>query len=447
MKMAVVGPLSPLRTGVAHFSENLLPFLAERCEVKLFSDPYPPSETPNLSKFPTAPISELLVASPGFDAILYHMGNHYRYHRRVFEALWEIPGIVMLHDCVLNQFFAKYTLERGNHGAFRRLFGLCYDDSGATSRFIKGGGDPYEFPMAGVVARRSRGVIVMSEYGAEIVRREAPEAKTLKINFPRFSSKAAPMDADSSSIGGIELAPECFVVAAFGHMTPAKRIDVAIEAFAKFAKEVPNSVFLLAGEESPDFPIRKAIAGQASANIHYLGYVEDDEAERLLGRADVFINLRHPSNGEMSASLMRMLGLGKVVIVSNYAQFAEFPDSTCVKIDLGPGEAADLAGELLALARDEGRRVRIGEAAREHVSRRHGPGDAADAIVAFARENAATEPQLADEKVEGVLFRDNSPLRYPRMVVYNGRRLLRRAGEQGIASAARQALTRSLDRT
>jgi glycosyltransferase involved in cell wall biosynthesis len=286
----------------------------------------------------------------------------------------------------------------------------------------------------------------MSEYGAEIVREEAPGAPALKISFPHFSPGTAPTNANSS-ISGVELAPERFVVAAFGHMTPAKRIDVAIEAFARFSKEFPGAVFLLAGEESPNFPIRKVIARQASENIHYLGYIGDGEAERLLGRADVFINLRYPSNGEMSASLMRMLGLGKVVIVSNYAQFAEFPDSTCAKIDLGPGEVDDLAGELLALARDEGRRARIGEAAREHVSMRHGPGDAADAIIAFARENSASEPRLSGERIECVLFRDNFLLRYPRMIAYNGMRLLRRAGEQGIATAALQAFTRAPGRT
>ena len=446
MRMAVVGPLSPYRTGVAQFSENLAMFLAERCDIKLYSDACTSADNRISRKIATAPISDLYSEAGEFDTVLYHMGNHYRYHRSVFEALWRIPGIVLLHDCVLNHFFAKYALEKGNFGVFRRLFGLCYDDSGAASRFIRGDGDPYEFPMAGVVARRSRGVIIMSEYGAEIVRRESPGTQTVKISFPHFSSEAGPRDADGS-IGGLELAPERFVVAAFGHITPAKRIDVAIAAFARFEKEFPDAVFLLAGEESPNFPIQKAISQQASKNIHYLGYLDDEEAERLLLRADVCINLRYPSNGEMSASLMRMLGLGKVVIVSNYAQFAEFPDSTCIKIDVGPGEVDALAGELVALARDEERCRRIGGAARDHVSRRHGPEEAADAIVAFARENSSVEPQLSDKEIEGVLYCDNLLLRRPRMIVYNGRRLVRRAAEQGIATAVRQALSRAPDRT
>jgi hypothetical protein len=46
-----------------------------------------------------------------------------------------------------------------------------------------------------------------------------------------------------------------------------------------------------------------------------------------------------------------------------------------------------------------------------------------------------------------VLIPDNLIVRLPRMALYNGRRLLRRAGEQGIATAARQALSRTPDRT
>ena len=445
MKLACIGPLSPLRTGVAHFSENLLPFLAERCEVKLFADPYPPSETSILQEFPAAPISDLASEASGFDAILYHMGNHYRFHRTVFEALWEIPGIVILHDCVLNQFFARYALGRGNFGTFRRLFELCYGDAGSDEalRFCEGKGDPYRFPMAGVVAMRSRGAIVMSEYGAEIVRKEAPGAKILKANHPYFPPRA---DAESSKpvFERLKIGPDCFVVASVGHMTAAKRIDVAVEAFAKFSQEFPDSMFLLAGQESGGLPVRDIIARQSAANIDYLGYLDDSDLNRLMDRADVFINLRYPSNGEMSGTLLHMLGHGKAVVVSNYAQYAELPDSACVKIDLGPDEADDLARELAKLAHDRERRQRMGEAAKNHIARHHTREEMADAIVQFAQANSETEPLLEAKQIEGLLLPDGFLKRSRQMVVYNTRRFIGHSKEQGLANTARRALKRAL---
>jgi glycosyltransferase involved in cell wall biosynthesis len=446
MKMACVGPLGPFRSGVAQFSENLLPFLAERCDIVLFSDPYPPSETPTLSKFEIAPISKLTQEAEKFDAILYHMGNHYRYHRRVFEALWRIPGIALFHDCVLNHFFAKFALERGNFETFRRLFEFCYGEGDNVLKFYKGRGDPYAFPMAGVVAVRSRGAIVMSEYGAGIVRAEAQGAKVLKVNFPYLLPQSEVSRA-VRKIGRLEVDPDAFVVSSIGHMTSAKRVDIAIEAFSRFTTKFPNSIFLLAGETAPSFPIREVLARQTAQNIHFLDYLEDSELDALLCRADAFINLRYPSNGEMSAALMQMLGRGKPVVVSNYAQFAELPDAACLKLDIGSGEIDNLAEMLLELARDEGRRRSIGKAARDYVAQHHTCGKAADAIVSFAMENSASEPPLSADMAKGMLLPDGLLKRYPRMAVYNGRRLLGRSMEQGLITTARQVFWKAFART
>ncbi len=453
MKLACVGPLSPSRTGVARFSENLLPFLAKRCEIKLFTEENPPASTPILSEFSAAPIAALTAEASTFDAILYHMGNHYRFHRRVFEALAEVPGIVLFHDCVLNQFFAKYALERGNFGVFRRLFELCYADSGQSdaSLFIEGKSDPYRFPMAGAVAMRSRGTIVMSDYGRDIIRGEAAGVEVLKINFPHFESGGESEPAESAEPTEtfrrrFGVAEGCFVVTCIGHMTPAKRVDVALEAFRKFSEKAPNSVFLLAGDESPRLSISDMIARSRLKNARYLGYLERTDLDGLMRLSDVCVNLRYPSNGEMSATLLDMLGRGKVTAVSDYAQFAEFPDGTCVKIGLGPGEVDALAGELLDLSRDEERRLSIGKAARERIEREHRPGDAADAIIDFAQAQSGAEPVLTLEDIRGLLLPDGPVRRMGQMIAYNGRRAAAYCRERGVVRTTRQAVRRAFVR-
>jgi hypothetical protein len=59
---------------------------------------------------------------------------------------------------------------------------------------------------------------------------------------------------------------------------------------------------------------------------------------------------------------------GKPVLLSNYEQFAEFPDDCCLKVDLGPAEEPMLLEYLRLLAGDEALRRRIGENARRYVS-------------------------------------------------------------------------------
>jgi SAM-dependent methyltransferase len=60
------------------------------------------------------------------------------------------------------------------------------------------------------------------------------------------------------------------------------------------------------------------------------------------------LNLRHPTVGESSGSLLRALGLGKAVLVSDVGAFREFPDDVCLKVPVGASEE-DLIFEYLNL--------------------------------------------------------------------------------------------------
>ncbi len=443
MRLACIGPLSPLKTGVAHFTENLLPFLAHHCDIKLFTEEYPPSATPILKRFPAAHISDFPRESSEFDIALYHMGNHFAYHKSVFESLCRVPGVVFLHDCVLHHFFSRYVVERGNFRGFRNLLKLCYPDldDDKVSAFLEGKGDPYQFPLAGIAARFARGTIVMTDYGREMVLEEVPEARVLKINHPYFPPDIATVETQVLR-RKFDIPETAFVISSLGHITPAKRIGVALEAFAKFHEMSPNSVFLLAGEASMQLPLTDMIARIAPKGVKYLGYLDDRTFNGLMQLTDVFINLRYPSNGEMSGSLLHMLGRGKVAIVSNYAQFREFPDDVCVKINLGPNEADDLAYELLDLAGQGERRSRIGEAARKYVIENNTREAAAEAIVDFAKEVLTAEPLLSMTEADDFLLSDGLVRRSYQWFLHNTRRLSSLYEDHGLVPAVRQAVRR-----
>src|SRR5207244_11168588 len=58
---------------------------------------------------------------------------------------------------------------------------------------------------------------------------------------------------------------------------------------------------------------------------------------------DRLVNLRYPSAGETSGTLIRAFEAGKPVAVSDYAQFAEYPNDCVVKIAFGEREIDELA--------------------------------------------------------------------------------------------------------
>src|SRR5207302_9663109 len=77
--------------------------------------------------------------------------------------------------------------------------------------------------------------------------------------------------------------------------------------------------------------------------VTFTGYVEDAEFAAHFAAVDRLVNLRYPSAGETSGTLIRAFEAGKPVAVSDYAQFAELPDDCVVKIPFGEREVELLA--------------------------------------------------------------------------------------------------------
>ncbi len=112
----------------------------------------------------------------------------------------------------------------------------------------------------------------------------------------------------------------------FGFLTSAKRAEVVLEAFRIARERDPRLTLLIVGEPAPNITLPEG------EGIITTGYVADEDFPRYYAAADRLVNLRYPSAGETSGTLIRALDAGKPVAVSDYAQFAELPDAIAVKI-------------------------------------------------------------------------------------------------------------------
>ena len=74
-----------------------------------------------------------------------------------------------------------------------------------------------------------------------------------------------------------------------------------------------------------------------------------------MAACDVLVNLRSPTMGETSGSVIRGLALGKPMLVSDVGWFGELPDGVALKIPVDDYEVATIAGAL-ELAADHGAR-------------------------------------------------------------------------------------------
>jgi SAM-dependent methyltransferase len=106
-----------------------------------------------------------------------------------------------------------------------------------------------------------------------------------------------------------------------------------------------------------------------SAHVRHIPFAPIDDFNGYMSACDVVLNLRYPTVGESSGTLLRALGLGKAVVVSGVGSFNEYPDEICLKAPVDASEE-DYIFEYLNLlfSRPEVAQA-LGARAREWVER------------------------------------------------------------------------------
>src|SRR6266496_4851582 len=129
MKLAYFSPLGPQRSGIADYSEELLPYLSQGADITLFVDGFKPTNRELLARFPVHDYrrdpSSLRLLS-GFDAIVYHMGNDHRYHAGILDVMGQHPGIIVFHDFALQDFFLGLARDRGDLRLYLDEVAACH---------------------------------------------------------------------------------------------------------------------------------------------------------------------------------------------------------------------------------------------------------------------------------------------------------------------------------
>jgi len=305
-------PLPPAKTGVAHYASMLIPALSKRVDLVL---------------------NDLAVPDR-----IYHLGNN-PHHEWIYREAMQTPGVIVLHDLVLHHLIVEMTLARGDVDGYVAALEANHGAAGAAWARGRAAGLHSEmgnflFPASIEVARRSRAVIVHNHYAAERLRSFGVTTPIHVVAHPfEPAAPAPPRPSHDERVIGL-----------FGFLTSAKRADVVLEAFSR-ARRRRALQLLVVGEPAPNI----AVAAFAADGVTFAGFVSDEELPAYFAAVDCLVNLRYPSAGETSGTLIRAMAAGKPVAVSDYAQFAELPDDCVVKIPFESeveALAKFLAGEL-----------------------------------------------------------------------------------------------------
>ena len=324
-RLAVLTPLPPARTGVAHYASMVVPALREAIHRQPPTAHRPPPTVDALEDWTTGRLDD-------YDHVIYQLGNN-PYHERMYAEAMRRPGVVVLHDLVLHHLIVEMTLARGDADAYVDALEANHGPAGAAWARGRAAGLHSEMgnfllPASVEVARRAKSVIVHNRYAHDRLRSFGVTTPIHVVPHPYVPETRVFPRGDAQKR----------VIGFFGFLTSAKRAEVVLDAFRIARARDPRLELLIVGEPAPNIDV-DALRGEG---IVMTGYVADDDFPRYYALADRFVNLRYPSAGETSGTLIRALDAGKPVAVSDYAQFAEFPDDVVFKVPLGAGEVERL---------------------------------------------------------------------------------------------------------
>jgi glycosyltransferase involved in cell wall biosynthesis len=386
LRLAYFSPLPPSPSGIADYSAELLPYLAELADVTVFSDDH----EANAIDLPLKPTSDYPALRRDFDVPLYQMGNSDR-HESMYAMMSRFPGIVVLHDYFLHHFMYFYTMKHADWIGYER--DMAYPSGRDGRRLAQAVRDGraelplFDEPLNARLIDGAAGLIVHSRYAAERARAGPPGPAVIPAPVtPR------PGRSRREQLG---VADDALIFGSFGLVTAEKRLDAALRAFRRVHERYPHSRYLLVGGVQRDVDLPGLLAElQLEKAVHHVGQVAElAEFVDWIHTADVVINLRQPTAGETSAVALRALAAGRPVVVYDHGWYAELPDEVALKVP--PGDEAALFAALAGLAAEDGRRKAMGEAAAAYVRANHLPQQVARAYVAYINTVLESGPAYA----------------------------------------------------
>ena len=355
-RLAFVGPVPPASTGVASYDRAVLDglrrigFLGRHRTDVLW--PLDARRRRSVSRYELA---------------IYQLGNNARFHQRVYDLAWEVPGLVVLHDLALDDLVQG--LEVGGdphaHDTVREAVSPHARPADPDALLH----EPLRVPWCAAIARRARGIVVHSDFGRRYLRSigcrtpvfvvphpVTEDADAMRRAAPRARELRAPLEARGART----------VVVAPGDVNEAKCLDALVEAIAQLPTDVHAAIV---GRRIPGYDLAPTIAAHGVGDRVTVWHdVTDQDFRAWLVAGDVGVDLRFPHRGEVSGSLAMAMVAGLPTIVSATGTYLDLPDGTVAHVPAGPVDAAHLAARIAELRSDRASRDRIGDAARAHMA-------------------------------------------------------------------------------
>ena len=297
------------------------------------------------------------------DLAVYHVGNNLDFHRDIYALAARRPGLLVLHDLALDDLGAALLAVGDPLGGPTRVEALE-----AAGRLGAAGelDDPLRVPWCAYLVRRSRGVIVHSEFGRRYLESFGVRTPVFVVPHPVIEAERTMRRAHRRAARVRARFPGRVLVGVLGDIGRAKAIGAILEAVARVG---PPAHLVVVGRSIPMFDVEREEIGPSGHGdrVTVAHDVTDRDFLAWLAACDVVVNLRHPHRGEVSGTVVRSLQAGKPTVVPATGTYLDWPEEAVVRVPAGPPDPEVLAAALAPLVADPARRAAVGARARAHI--------------------------------------------------------------------------------
>ncbi len=315
----LVTPLPPMETGLATYAVRVLEHT--RCSIR-WTVAFPgEADTPSLPDGPSyVPLDDLDPGDvPGIR--IFQLGNSIHCFP-VLQALYRLGGTAVFHETVIHHMLRYCYLEQGMVEDYRRELRFCFGPGAEmVERELgrKGLSDTVydsllkRYPLSGRAVNASHSAVCLNEYAAASIRDCYPPGAVITVGHP-LSTLPELAEAEKPF-------PVCLGMV--GSFHPGRNLPDVLSAMELIRCEEPKAGLLLIGGGYPEDLPPWAMA---------TGRVPEQEYQSLIRVLDCVLDLRHPTCGETSGSLLEAMRAGIPPIVSASGAFINLPSDAVIRI-------------------------------------------------------------------------------------------------------------------
>lgn len=333
-----VSPFGPMKSGISDYSEVLVQALKKEFDITILIEDYQLSNQKIKDDFIVLKNGRDFIDFDQYDYRIYNIGNNPDFHGYIYEICLKYPGMIILHDLVLYYLFVGYYQRKD------KLYSQTYLQEGIKALEILKMAEKKnriglleQKQLAGMLSlnkeliKSGNKIMVHSWYSYNKLLESGliKEDMIAKINLIALLNESDKNMPKEELFEKYNIPQNAIIVSSLGYISKTKLNHNVCRVIRDINKKSEKKVcYVMVGEG--DY-VNEYIDGK---NIIKTGYTELDEFNSFIDYSDIIVNLRNPSMGETSASMLRIMQKGKACIINDGGWFTELPEECVLKVNV-----------------------------------------------------------------------------------------------------------------